>query len=269
MLDTKYQIRKIYIQDPVFHRSEIEFFQTWLGYEVIQDPMAHVLISSSTFLYTPALPPGLALSYLCIASPSLIISKQDFNVEYMWVNATKFLLRNVPVIRDFWRTRSRARIDGRWAHLRPNQMGQVTGNECGVHDWALGNALFWLAGEHSGADERIQTYYNTSDDPKDAPPHMRAMAVQSQRSIPPAVNEGGILFYPNGRFSLLDELETLLEAHPNADGEMDRKVKAVLRLESRTHYAERCELISHSLKTREQYREDNLQKRFWVMSRRN
>lgn len=211
------------------HKGDIAFLQDYMSYEVIEDPMAHAVISSSTFLFAPRVPEMLPISFSCIDYPSVIVSHQNFDLKRMYLREPTFVLRHVPAVKDFWITRTRARLDGKWGNVPVADFGKfshLTDPEWGILAWNFGNSLYWAADEHNKVDENIVTYYEARDDWERGPPEFRNLVPDASLK---AANAYGtpIIFFPNGRFDLVNELKALMRTHPNADGDSNRRLLAI------------------------------------------
>ena len=91
ILGAQHKIGKVYFQDPVFIRDEIEFLHT-LGYKTIENPAANQHMSTSTFVFAPFLAWIVIADVLKVAFPALYIGADPAT----YLNALESQEHSVP-----------------------------------------------------------------------------------------------------------------------------------------------------------------------------
>ena len=181
-LRTRFQISKIYLQDPVFTKNDVRFLRM-LGFTVIFDNSAAFYITEGTFLFAPFCPYLYLYPLFAHVQPALFISNDRHN--YCCQGCVKRMEWQIPIlyrpsVRSFFESRASSRIPldnrtGGWANY--------------IYDMKI----YWKASEQESIDEWVEKFYNkiepmseddiyTSDDEK---PRERPVCSYPRQLLPP------------------------------------------------------------------------------------
>ena len=186
--ETKYPVKNIYVQDPCFHKSDIAFIESHLGYTVIRDPAAHKYMSPSTFLFTPFITRQLAYSILWMASPAIFVSN-EYHDDLAMLHASAGWLVNLPHSSAFWQSRASAKLS----------LDQHSGHFA----WLDCMRIYWEASDSSQVDQKLKAYYEQCD------------TKYEPDNLPWKVGPG--TFVEGGEFLLDEDFREELEAHRNQE----------------------------------------------------
>lgn len=150
VVKSKHTISNVYFQDPSFRLRDIELLKM-LGFSILFDNAAHMLIKATTFLFSAYCPWSEVLCLFSHVKPALFLSSDLFDnhgcSDFITMERLAWSLQQ-SAIRAFFESRasfafpfSDTKLDQRW------------------RDKLRDMKLYWPAGKGQKADVRIKKFY--------------------------------------------------------------------------------------------------------------
>ena len=122
---------------------------------MVEHPAAHALISDTTFFFDPFFPRVLAWSLYCLGKPAVIFTPERFFSLGGFTPEMYFLLKDVPEVVQFWKSRTRALMFSyQWMHEAHKWLDSR---------WTFYWNMYWQSPEGAAPDPEIENWYANQD----------------------------------------------------------------------------------------------------------